>query len=273
MFHFAGSSHTKYHGYILEMIAMLELESTKEARQLFLRNWLVNPSGERGRHQEGDLMQEHLNLALEEAVKRSGSEWDGPLIRDVISRNIHHFTELKNGWGETVGLAKRKGYHPEPHSQSEVKILLQVYKEEELHCFTRGRSYSSSDATKDTFTLGVESLQAGKLAQWILETTRGRRLQYDRSSEVAAAVQARIVDETRGESADEPDPGEGAGEEEQQRSADDNAPATSDVVFDMRRAIAEGEAELEEDMRAAEIDTHEIEQEVPNTEELYNEPL
>ncbi|KAH9934138.1 uncharacterized protein B0H18DRAFT_841114, partial [Fomitopsis serialis] len=141
LFNFAGSGHTKYTSYILEMVVSLDFESDEELRTLFLRNWLVNPSGESGRHQEGDLMQEHLNLALEDAVQRSGSEWDGKLIRDVIARNVHYFVDLKNGWGQSIGLAKRKGYHPEPHSKPEVSTLLRVYKETHLHQFMAGRSY------------------------------------------------------------------------------------------------------------------------------------
>ena len=219
-------------------------------------------------------MQEHLNLALEEAVKRSGSEWDGPLIRDIISRNIHHFTELKNGWGETVGLAKRKGYHPEPHSQPEVKTLLQVYREEGLHHFTPGRSYGSSHATKDTFTLGIESLQAGKLTQWILDSTRGRWLQYDRSGEAVAAVQAQMNSEMHGDSAEELDHDSDGEEDRPQDPTDGNAPVESDAVFDMRCAIAEGEAELDDDMLTMDTAAHELEQDTPEAlmEELYNEP-
>lgn len=203
MFHFAGSNHSKYLGYILEMIATLELESTAKTKDAFLRNWLVNPSGESGRHQEGDLMQEHLNLALEEAVKRSGSEWDGKLIRDVISRNIHYFVDLKNGWGETVGLKKRKGYHPEPHSQPEIKILTRTYKEAHLHEFIRHRSCPSSPETSDRFGQGIQNLQAGKLKKWIADSMRGHRLQETSLAAMPKGIQELLEEDITGTEGDD----------------------------------------------------------------------
>ncbi|KAM5546217.1 hypothetical protein V8D89_000344 [Ganoderma adspersum] len=73
-FNFAGSTHSKYTTYLLEMICILELESSPALREVFLRNWLVNPSGEPGRTMEGDLYQEHLNRELEEAIGRGDIE-------------------------------------------------------------------------------------------------------------------------------------------------------------------------------------------------------
>jgi len=148
-------------------------------------------------------MQEHLNLALEDAVQRSGSEWDGKLIRDVISRNVHYFVDLKNGWGQSVGLAKRKGYHPEPHSKPEVSTLLRVYKETHLHRFMAVRSYTSSSSTADTYRAGVVSLQAGRLEKWIIESTRGRNL---RNATPAAIAELQTqIDEDVQDTADEDD--------------------------------------------------------------------
>ncbi|PIL22310.1 hypothetical protein GSI_14998 [Ganoderma sinense ZZ0214-1] len=60
-FNFAGSTHSKYTIYLLEILCILELESSPVLRDVFLRNWLVNPSGQPGRNMEGDLYQEHLN--------------------------------------------------------------------------------------------------------------------------------------------------------------------------------------------------------------------
>ena len=87
-FNFAGSSHSKYTTYMLEMICILELESSPVLRDVFLQNWLVNPSGEPGRTMEGDLYQEHLNRELEEAIGRGGSEWDSKFIRKVVAPNV-----------------------------------------------------------------------------------------------------------------------------------------------------------------------------------------
>ncbi|KAH9922250.1 uncharacterized protein B0H18DRAFT_1121064 [Fomitopsis serialis] len=253
LFNFAGSGHTKYAGYLLEMITSLEFESDEALRTLFLRNWLVNPSGEAGRHQEGDLMQEHLNLALEEAVQRSGSEWDGKLIRDVISRNIHYFVDLKNGWGESVGLAKRKGYHPEPHSKPEVTTLLRVYKETHLHQFMAGRSYASSPATANTHKAGLISLQAEKLQKWIIDSTRGRMLRNDTPGASTLTELQRQMDELDVQDTAEDDiPGPATVEAAPPHRVGRVRLVDGELVIEMeetdvRKLIGSGEGELDEE--------------------------
>ncbi|KAI0730873.1 hypothetical protein C8Q76DRAFT_613345 [Earliella scabrosa] len=174
-FCFEGSSHSRYCSYMLEMTCNLELESSPQFRQTFLENWLVNPSGEPDGNQEGDLMEEHYNRVLEEFVERKSMEWDDPYLQEVVAPNVDHFSGLKNTWGTGVGLAERRGRHPEPHSRPEMKILLNEYATCELHSFRSGRKYhSDSTPTTDMFQAGLESLEGGKLQKWVKETTRSR---------------------------------------------------------------------------------------------------
>ncbi|KAL1945780.1 hypothetical protein VTO73DRAFT_1782 [Trametes versicolor] len=173
-FHFEGSSHTKYGGYLLEQTCSLELEASDALRRNFLRNWLVNPSGEPGRTIEGDLFEEHINLELEEAITRKDAEWDNTFLREVISPNVHHFVVLKGEWGLGVGLAKCRGHHPEPHSRPEITKLLALYKKEELHLFREGRSYKDSQHHVNTYAEGIKNLQKKKLRRFILDSTRPR---------------------------------------------------------------------------------------------------
>ncbi|KAJ3005457.1 hypothetical protein NUW54_g4331 [Trametes sanguinea] len=174
MFKFEGSSHSKYGTYLLEQICSLELESSEALRTTFLKNWLVNPSGEPGKTLEGDLFEEHVNLILEESITRKDAEWDNTFLREVISPNACHFIELKNLWGVGVGLAKRRGYHPEPHSRPEIRKLLETYREEELHLFRKGRSYDDSPPALNTFQDGVKQLDNKKLKRFISESCRAR---------------------------------------------------------------------------------------------------
>ncbi|KAI9066783.1 hypothetical protein FKP32DRAFT_1565201 [Trametes sanguinea] len=174
LFKFAGSSHTKYTTYLLEMLCMLELESGPALRSVFLKNWLVNPSGEPGKAQEGDLLEEHLNLLLEDVLSRKGSEWDGMFMRDVVAPNVARLAELRNEWGAGVGLAKRRNAHPEPHSRAEIRTLLQTYKEAELHLFRSGRSHGQRE-TPNLFSEGARALDGGKLKKFVVDSTRARR--------------------------------------------------------------------------------------------------
>ncbi|TFY80848.1 hypothetical protein EWM64_g3165 [Hericium alpestre] len=69
LFTFAGSGHSKYTTYLMELITSLELESSPALRAAIFRTWLVNPSSRPGHYIEADLLQEHFNKALEELVQ------------------------------------------------------------------------------------------------------------------------------------------------------------------------------------------------------------
>lgn len=165
LFTFAGSSHTKYTGYLLDTIGFLEFDAGQELRTMFLRNWLVNPSGEACRYLEKDLMQEHHNEVLEERSKRQGTSWDSRQMRDVHSRTVQHVERIKKELRPALTLAAKGWKHTKPHDRPEVKILLDVYCSTQLHTFRRGRQYRSSACFVDEFSRGTERLET-KLDKW-----------------------------------------------------------------------------------------------------------
>lgn len=162
---FAGSSHTKYTGYLLDTISFLEFDAGQELRTMFLRNWLVNLSGETGRYLEKDLMQEHHNATLEERSKRQGMSWDSKQMRDVHSRTVQHIERIKKELRPALALSPKGWKHTAPHDRPEIKILLDVYRTTQLHTFGQGRQYQSSIDFVDNFTQGVEKLEM-KLDKW-----------------------------------------------------------------------------------------------------------
>ena len=58
LFTFAGSGHTIYTSYMLEMICDLEYESSPELKEASLLSLVVNPTGEEGGFVAGDIYQE-----------------------------------------------------------------------------------------------------------------------------------------------------------------------------------------------------------------------
>ena len=175
LFTFAGSSHSKYTQYLLEMITDLELESTAELRAALLRTTLVNLRGIDGRWSAGDFIQEYFNRLLEAVVQRKGVEYGDRFIRDTWSRNIHHVGRLKLEWLEGVGLTARSATHTGARKSAEIKILLQVYKDTELHSFHQGRTMDSETFIND-FQWEILKLRGGKLQRWVRKTTRSRGL-------------------------------------------------------------------------------------------------
>jgi hypothetical protein len=182
VFTFAGSTHSKYTQYLLELITDLEFECSAELRMALLRTTLANLRGFEGRWMAGDFIQEYFNRLLETVVQRKGVEYGDSFVRDAWSRNIHHIGRLKLEWLEGVGLKARSAKHKGAAKRTEVKILLDLYKDSELHSFRRGRRMES-DEFVDDFQRGILKLRGGKLQRWVKKTTRTRNLKRSTSPE------------------------------------------------------------------------------------------
>lgn len=181
LFTFAGSTHTKYVSYLLEFITNIELESSPELRHAILQSTLVNLTGRPGTFCPLDLLQEHLNRMLESVVQRKGVSYGDDWIRKVISRNLHHFGRIKKDLREGVKLAERSGTHRAPHTRPEIQILLNEYRNQELHSRCIGRRVGETDHSNsiDDFRLGILNLGQGKLSTWMKETASSRLMLRD----------------------------------------------------------------------------------------------
>ncbi|KAF8193655.1 hypothetical protein BJ912DRAFT_1091531 [Pholiota molesta] len=164
VFTFAGSSHAKYMGYVLEMVATLEIESTKELRRGLLQMTLVNLTGRPGHWSAGDFIQEYFNRLLEAVVERKGVEYGDKFIRKTWSRNLHHIARLKLSWFDGM------------------QTLTSLYKSKRLHLFHAARTYDTA-VFVDDFQNGAANLANGKLDKWIYKTTRSRDLRQTSDSE------------------------------------------------------------------------------------------
>lgn len=171
---FSGSSHSKYMQYLLEMFCDLELESSPELREAFLANWIINPSGQTGRFVAGDKFQEQLQDEMYEHIGRKDRGFEEDYMRKVIAPNAYRFVLIKKAATEGLGLTQRTGKHSEPHTNTETTKLLEVYKENQLHSFRKGRTYGTDLRKVDDLGRGVQRLMDGKLASWINDTTRAR---------------------------------------------------------------------------------------------------
>ncbi|KAJ7434386.1 hypothetical protein B0H11DRAFT_2372740, partial [Mycena galericulata] len=154
LFTFAGSAHSKYMGYLLEMVVDLEFESNP-----FLR--------------DANLMSMFLNRCIDPVVQRKDTDYGSYHVRTIWSRNIKDIYDLKADFRASVGLAKRSGRHKEPHERPEVKILLREYQKAELHKRRPGRTFSDG-RNVDNFQAGINLLEGGVLRRWAHRTTNSR---------------------------------------------------------------------------------------------------
>ncbi|KAJ7923991.1 hypothetical protein B0H13DRAFT_2399024 [Mycena leptocephala] len=140
IFTFAGTSNQNYMRYMLDLYSLLEFECSPDLKEALLNNYLFNLRDELGNFVEGDLTQEWYNRWLEDMVSRRGGDFDDKFYRQTISPNVHHFLKIKEDIESAFDLKRRSKSHTSPHLRDETKVLLQLYKEEELHLFRPGRS-------------------------------------------------------------------------------------------------------------------------------------
>jgi hypothetical protein len=116
---------------------------------------------------EGDITQEWSNKWMEGMLSKRGGEWDDKFYRQTISPNIRHFLQLKGDMESAFELKRRGKAHTSPHLRDETKILLRMYKEEQLHHFRSGRSMGH--AAVNRFDSGYQRLRQGKMAEFLVE--------------------------------------------------------------------------------------------------------
>jgi len=155
--------------YLLEVYCLLRYDASEDLRDGILNNWLVNVTGELGKWIEGDLLQEHYNRWLEDMVQKRGGDFDDKFYRQTLSPNVEHFLRIKEEIENAFGLKARGKTHTSPHLRDELRLLLTLYNEENLHLFCSGRSLGH--AAVNQFNEGYKKLRNGKLEDFIDKTT------------------------------------------------------------------------------------------------------
>ncbi|KAJ7863426.1 hypothetical protein B0H14DRAFT_2574825, partial [Mycena olivaceomarginata] len=89
-------------------------------------------------------------------------DYDDKFYRETIAPNVLHFLKIKEDMESAFELKHRSKSHMSPHLRDETKILLQLYKDEELHSFRSSRSMGH--AAVNHFDQGYQRLEDGKLA-------------------------------------------------------------------------------------------------------------
>ncbi|KAJ7193717.1 hypothetical protein GGX14DRAFT_537504 [Mycena pura] len=169
IFKFAGSSHQNYMKYLLEFYCLLRYESSKGLHDAILDNLLLRVKDELIKYKPADLHQEHYNKWLQEMSRRHGGEFDESFFRQIISPNVDHFLRFKKEMETAFNLVRRGKSHTSPHQRPELRLLLSMFKEEEIHLFRQGRSMGH--AAVNQFSRGVRQLEEGKLHDFIDSTT------------------------------------------------------------------------------------------------------
>ncbi|KAK6974759.1 hypothetical protein R3P38DRAFT_2583668 [Favolaschia claudopus] len=185
VFTFAGSTHSKYMGYLLEMICDLELESNSYLKDASLFS-VLNPDGGHGQFKPCDIYQEFLNKCLDPIVQRKDADYGAFHIRNIYSRNIKDIHDLKTEFRKGLDLTKRTSKHKKPHEKPEVKILLKTYRDNELHKRRPGRTYKDGRDVND-FERGMQHLAKGALSKFTSRTRRTRLAHLDDPNKSSSA--------------------------------------------------------------------------------------
>ncbi|KAJ7883176.1 hypothetical protein B0H14DRAFT_3082456 [Mycena olivaceomarginata] len=134
IFTFAGGANLNYTRYLLDLDALLAYECSPDLKEAMLNNWFM-------------FLSEDIRIAVEGDITQ---EWSNKWMEGMLS---------KRGDMESAFELKRRGKaHTSPHLRDETKILLRMYKEEELHYFRSGRSMGHA-----------ARLRQGKMAEFLVE--------------------------------------------------------------------------------------------------------
>ncbi|PBK92339.1 hypothetical protein ARMGADRAFT_1105106 [Armillaria gallica] len=169
IFTFAGASNQNYVNYLLETYCLFKFEASKSLRDALWNNWLVNLTGELGNWIECDLLQEHYNRWLEDMVGKHGGKFDDSFYRQTISPNVHCFLRIKEEFEAAFELGRRSKSHTSPHLRDEYKILLTIFREEQVHKFRSTRSMGH--AAVDLLNQGYVKLNREKLPDFLKKST------------------------------------------------------------------------------------------------------
>ncbi|KAK6968991.1 hypothetical protein R3P38DRAFT_3244175 [Favolaschia claudopus] len=153
IFTFAGKANQNYMCYMLDLYALLEYECSPALKHTLLSNYLLNRFAE------------WSNKWIIGTAKKRGGEFDDKYFRKTIAPNARHFLEIKEDVESASDLKRRSKSHTSPHLRDETKILLRMYKEEELHSLHSGRSMGH--AAVNRFDRGYQRLEGGKLSDYL----------------------------------------------------------------------------------------------------------
>ncbi|KAG8923250.1 hypothetical protein FRC01_013003 [Tulasnella sp. 417] len=147
------------------LYAVWQYEFSEALQNMVLQNMLVNPSGRQDGTHQADLMQEHHNRVLEDFVQHKRAEFASPHIRDGIAPNVHHLQRIKESMEQSAGLSHRASCHSNQVHDTELKRLLDIYWDEQLHRHRIGRTYGH--LVEDQIDKGFQKLEEGQLKKYI----------------------------------------------------------------------------------------------------------
>ncbi|PPR04702.1 hypothetical protein CVT26_015027 [Gymnopilus dilepis] len=139
-------------------------------------------------------------------VKKRGGDFDDNFYRHTLSPNVEHFLRIKEEIENAFNLRKRGKAHTSPHLRDEFRVLLALYKEENLHSFCPGRSLGH--AAINQFNDGYKKLDGGKLDDFLLKSTFYADVIADVQTHKRTEVEEQLVtspDHSNDVTASEPD--------------------------------------------------------------------
>ncbi|KAJ7167104.1 hypothetical protein C8R46DRAFT_1163398 [Mycena filopes] len=162
IFTFAGTANQNYMGYMLDLYALL------------------------------------TSRAKPDIAGRRGGEFDENFYHRTVAPNVFRFLKMIKGIESAFQLKRRGKAHTSPHLRDETKILLKLYKDEELHSFRSGRSLGH--AAINCFDRGYQRLDESKMDEFLARSAEYANILTEMETDDAPIISP------RGSSPDVPHP-------------------------------------------------------------------
>lgn len=134
-------------------------------KDIFLDNYLVNPSGKPGGFHARDLLQEHLNFKLKAVFNNKAHAFDSSFLKEAVSLNIVELNELQKGWSSQLGLTDIRPGRSHVDLAADINHLGRAYLVNSIQTYDPSREQSS--LSHDAFAAGGEKLKCGSLLSFI----------------------------------------------------------------------------------------------------------
>ncbi|KDN44992.1 hypothetical protein RSAG8_05165, partial [Rhizoctonia solani AG-8 WAC10335] len=131
-FIFWGTNATHYGNELLEWECKFQYEYPEKLKQALMENYLVNPSGQSGHWQAGDLLQEHHNKKIKEIQNSKVGEYDDPFIRESVSLNISGLAQLEDRMFDELELTRTSKRHAAAKLKGDINVLGSHFEKERV---------------------------------------------------------------------------------------------------------------------------------------------
>ncbi|KAF8189330.1 hypothetical protein BJ912DRAFT_967209 [Pholiota molesta] len=185
---FRGNGRTKYAYEMLHFIHNITNAWPEAIRDIVLKNWLLNTTGNPNSFCEFDLTQEHLNFWIKNAYKAHGTNASWEWL-EIIAPICDALRKLARNFNDMLGTAQGVQHSP-PDLTEDIASLMTSLDANDVYRVKKGRVLvdEGDEPVKDFVAAGLQSLEDGPKSPLVEYNAAFRRLQKRRNMSAVSSA-------------------------------------------------------------------------------------